>query len=538
MRFGPVPLADAEGAILAHSIRHAGGMLRKGRVLTAGDIEALGKAGIDEVVVARLDAEDVHEDVAAKRLADAVAGENIHVEAPFTGRSNLYAESGGVLVIDRALVNRLNRIDPSITLATLPEYSVVEPGRMVATAKIIPFAVSREKLDQAASAAQSAIRVAPFVPLKVGVVATMLPALKPSVLDKTRRVLEERLTPAGATVLGEERVPHDAEAVGKALRSLRSKGANLLIVFGASAVVDPHDVIPAGIETGGGTVEHVGMPVDPGNLLILGRLDGVPVLGAPGCARSPKENGFDWVLQRLLAGIPVTPDDVMGMGVGGLLMEIVSRPQPRESAEADAGRKPEVAAIILAAGQGRRMGGPNKLLATVGGKPLVRIAAEAALKSRASSVTVVTGHREDDVRTALSGLKVQIVHNPDYADGLSTSLRTGLSSLPQGVDGAIVLLADMPGIEAATIDRLIEAFNPAQGALLVVPTFEGKRGNPVLWSSRFFPELAAVQGDTGGRHLIGQNADSVVEVELGAPVALDVDTPEALAAIGGMLPAE
>jgi molybdenum cofactor cytidylyltransferase len=280
------------------------------------------------------------------------------------------------------------------------------------------------------------------------------------------------------------------------------------------------------------------MPVDPGNLLVLGRIGTTPVLGAPGCARSPKENGFDWILSRLLAGLEVSPEDITGLGVGGLLREIVSRPQPREGGAAGpvATDAPKVAALLLAAGQGRRMGGPNKLLARVGGKPLVRIAAEAALASNAASLTVVTGHRAEDVRTALQGLDVAFIHNPDHLQGLSTSLGAGIESLPSDVDGAIVLLADMPGIEAATIDRLIEAFKPDEGALVVVPTFKGKRGNPVVWSSRFFPALSAVQGDTGGRHLIGENPEAVAEIEIDESVAVDVDTPEALAAVGGSLP--
>jgi molybdenum cofactor cytidylyltransferase len=179
------------------------------------------------------------------------------------------------------------------------------------------------------------------------------------------------------------------------------------------------------------------------------------------------------------------------------------------------------------------MGGPNKLVATIGGVPLVRIAAEAAVGAALASVTVVTGHDPAAVREALAGLDVDFVHNPDHAEGLSTSIRAGIASLPPDTDAAIILLADMPGITAAVLDRLVAAFDPAAGALIVVPTFEGKRGNPVLWSSRFFPELLAVHGDTGGRHLIGANPDAVAEVEIGPAVALDIDTPEALAAAGG-----
>jgi molybdenum cofactor cytidylyltransferase len=220
-------------------------------------------------------------------------------------------------------------------------------------------------------------------------------------------------------------------------------------------------------------------------------------------------------------------------------MEIVSRPQPREGppVAAAADRSAKIAAIVLAAGQSRRMGGPNKLIATLRGKPIVRIVAEAALASRASSVTVVTGNVADRVKGAIAGLDVKMVHNPDYADGLSTSLRAGIASLPAGIDAAIVLLADMPEVDGATIDRLIDAFDPDAGALIVVPTAGGKRGNPVLWSSRFFPDLATVQGDTGGRHLIGANPEAVVEVEVGRPVALDIDTPEDLAAVGGVVEA-
>jgi molybdenum cofactor cytidylyltransferase len=305
-------------------------------------------------------------------------------------------------------------------------------------------------------------------------------------------------------------------------------GAELVLVFGASAIADRRDVIPAALVASGGRIEHFGMPVDPGNLLLVGDLGGRPFLGAPGCARSPKENGFDWVLQRLLAGLPVKKTDVAGMGVGGLLMEIVTRPQPRAEETKDEGQG--VAALVLAAGRSTRMGGPNKLLAELAGKPLVRIAAEAALASRARPVIVVTGHQRERVEAALEGLPVRFVHNPDFADGLSTSLKAGIAALPEDVAGAVVCLGDMPQISGPLIDELAGALDPERGALIAVPTFEGKRGNPVLWSRRFFPELAALQGDVGARHLIGTYRDAVVEVPVtSAGVFFDIDTPDALA---------
>jgi len=533
MKFGPVPLQEAEGGIAVHSIRKGGLVLKKGTRIGKAEIAALEAAGIPELTVARLEPDDVPEDTAAGEIAAAIAGEGVHVERAFTGRANLFAESAGVLVVDRAAVDALNRVDDSITLATLPAFAPVVAGKMIATVKIIPFAVSQAARDAAlvaAAQAQPLVRVAPYRVRRLGIVSTVLPGLADKVIEKTLRITAERIAPAGAHIVAERRVPHETAALAVAIQEVLDAGAELVIVFGASAIADTRDVIPAAIEAVGGEIGHFGMPVDPGNLSLIAQAQGRPVLGAPGCARSPKENGFDWVLMRLLAGLEVSREDIIGMGVGGLLMEIVTRPQPREAPPAADGRR--VGALVLAAGRSTRMGGPNKLLAEIGGKPLVRFVAEQALASRATPVIVVTGHERAKVEAALAGLRVKFVHNPDFAAGLSTSLKAGLAVLPPEVDGAIVCLGDMPQVTAALIDRMVEAFDPARGALVVVPTIEGKRGNPVVWSRRFFPDLMALEGDVGARHLIATYADAVAEVPVEDSAALtDVDTPDALMAV-------
>ncbi len=211
-------------------------------------------------------------------------------------------------------------------------------------------------------------------------------------------------------------------------------------------------------------------------------------------------------------------------------MEIVTRPQPRVEPAPEKGRN--VAALVLAAGKSSRMGGPNKLLAEISGKPLVRIAVDEALASRARPVIVVTGHQRERVEAALAGLPVKFVHNPDFANGLGTSLKAGIAALPAEADGVIVCLGDMPQVDAALIDRLTAAFDPEKGALVVVPTLDGKRGNPVVWSRRFFHDLMTVEGDVGARHLIGAYPEAVVEVPVSGKAAMtDVDTPEALRAV-------
>lgn len=528
MKFGPVSPREAEGATAVHTIRQGALVLKKGTMIGPKEVSALETAGIEKVVVARLEPGDVSEDEAAARIAAAVAGEGVRVDRAFTGRSNLFSEAAGVLVVDKDAIDALNRVDEAITFATLPAYKPVVEGEMIATVKIIPFAVGERALDAALSiATRPFVQVAPYKVRNVGIVSTLLPGLANKVVEKTLRITEQRLAPAGASIVAERRVPHEQGALTKALQEVLAEGVELVVVFGASAIADRRDVIPAAVEAVGGRIEHFGMPVDPGNLMMIGTARDRPVLGAPGCARSPKENGFDWVLMRLLAGLPVTRDDVTGYGVGGLLMEIVTRPQPRQEPQPEKGRS--VAAVILAAGRSTRMGGPNKLLAEIGGRPLVRIAAEQALASRARPVIVVTGHQRERVEAALEGLDVRRVHNPDFAEGLSTSLKAGLAAVPEGDDGAIVCLGDMPQVSAALIDRLIAAFDPQRGALIVVPTTAGQRGNPVVWSRRFFPELMALEGDVGARHAIGRYPEAVAEVLVaGEDALIDVDTPEAL----------
>lgn len=533
MKFGSVPVADAVGATAVHSIRQNDFVLKKGTLIGAAEVAALKAAGVKEITVARLDAGDVSEDQAAADIAAAVKGEGARKDRAFTGRCNLFAERAGVLVIDRPAIDALNRIDEAITVATLAAYKPVVEGEMIATVKIIPFAVARAARDQAVAAAEKGrpvVRVAPYKVRKIGIVSTLLPGLAPKVIEKTLKITATRIAPAGASIIAERRVPHEQAALARAIDEVLKAGAELVIVFGASAIADRRDVIPAAIEAVGGQIEHFGMPVDPGNLMLIGRLHGQAVLGAPGCARSPKENGFDWVLMRLLAGLPVTRADITGMGVGGLLMEIVTRPQPREEPAPEKGRR--VAAVVLAAGRSTRMGAVNKMLAEIGGKPLVRIAAEQAIASRAKPVIVVTGHEREKVEKALSGLPVRLVHNPDFAEGLGTSLKAGIAVLPDEADAAIVCLGDMPQVDAALINKLIAAFDPERGALVVVPSIAGRRGNPVVWSRRFFHDLMSIQGDIGARHLIGSYAEAVVEVPVAGEAALtDVDTPESLSAV-------
>ncbi len=332
MRFGPVPLTLAEGAILAHSVALPEGRLRKGCTLAAADLARLAKAGLAEVMVARLDPDDVAEDLAARRLAGALvpdpAGAGLAVSQAFTGRVNLNAARAGILSLDAEAIHAMNRVHPAITLATLAPLAQVAPGQLAGTVKIIAYAVPEAALSRAATLAHGAIRVLPVLHRSASLILTEVPDLDPKLAAKGRRAVEGRLRALGLTLADCVTVPHRSANVARALAA--AQGEMLLILTG-SATSDLHDVAPQAVRDAGGSVLRFGMPVDPGNLLFLGELGIKPVIGLPGCARSPALNGADWVLERLACGVPLTDDDIAAMGVGGLLKETTVRGRLREA---------------------------------------------------------------------------------------------------------------------------------------------------------------------------------------------------------------
>ncbi|SDD99746.1 molybdopterin-binding protein [Ruegeria marina] len=333
MKFGPVAVSTAEGAILAHSVKAGDRKLRKGLRLEPGHLEQLEAAGIEEVIVARLAAGDCHEDAAARQLAAALAPDpasaGLRVTEPFTGRVNLLADGPGVVVLDVEAIERFNMVHPMITVATVPQHQQMGPGGMVATIKVISYAVPQADVDRAAAVGRDAIRLAAPVQRTAGLVITDIPGGPDN--DKGIAAIRARVEALGMQLCDLRTVPHRQADLAAALGDI---DGDLLMILTGSATSDPEDVAPSSVRMAGGTIERFGMPVDPGNLLFLGALGSRPIIGLPGCARSPALNGADWVLSRVACGIPVTGRDIAAMGVGGLLKEIPTRPQPR------AGRKP------------------------------------------------------------------------------------------------------------------------------------------------------------------------------------------------------
>jgi molybdenum cofactor cytidylyltransferase len=534
MKFGLQILENCVGAVLAHALSLPGVRLHKGHMLTAQDVELCRSAQIDTLIVARLSSDDVAEDVAAANLARALIAPSIRAGNSRTGRANLYATGNGVLTYNMAALTNFNSINEGITLAMLPPFTPVRRGQIIGTVKIIPFAIAQSLLEIAISnCVNVALNVHIYQTKSATLIQTSLPETKASVRAKTLGITRKRLEQLDGVLQDGGEVAHDIEALSARLKTIDD---DIILIVGASAIADRADVIPASIEAAGGHVRRVGLPVDPGNLLCIGQLGRALVIGLPGCARSPKRNGLDMVLERHIAGLDLTPDDFAAMGSGGLLEDVAERALPRAKQDHGAAGAGKIGAIILAAGRSSRMGAENKLLLPTSAGPLVRRTADVALAAGLEELIVVLGHQAEAVGAALHGAASLMIFNPDFASGMASSICAGLAAAPRDWDGAFIMLGDMPLICAASLRALISAFNPAQGRGIIAPVVSSQRANPVLWGQEHWPLLLELQGDIGGKAILAAAGDAVTDVMLDdSGLIIDVDDPTSWQGIKALL---
>ena len=529
MKFGETSLIDSKGAILAHSIRVGGKTFKKGITLHEPELAFLQKNGIERIVTAKLEQNDLHENDAALRLAKALKTEHLEIGQPGTGRCNLIAAANGLIKINKKLINTLNRNDEAITVATVSPGQALKKGDIAATVKIITFGVSLKyiiKCEQQIKE-KKPLHLDPFKRLRIGLVQTTLSNTKNSVISKAHNITADRITALGSEFAQDYICKHEKKEIIQAIKIMKSQEIDILLILGASAISDRRDIVPQAIKDTGGNIIHFGMPVDPGNLMLLGKYTNMKILGIPGSARSARLHGFDYILQMLAAGREVRGQDITAMGVGGLLKEIPSRPMPRKLKEySPRPSENKCAAIILAAGRSQRMGKRNKMLEKINGKPMIRHVTNTVVETGIKPIIVVTGHQPSLLMSALQGLEVDFVHNSNFRDGMSTSLKAGITALPEDIEGSFVVLGDMPGIKKEHFSKLSDAFDQQ---LICVPTYRGKRGNPVLWHQSLFSDILNLSGDIGAKTIIEKNSDYVIDVEMNdEAVLVDLDTSRAL----------
>lgn len=535
MKFGPCALSDCLDAILVHAVYLPDGRIAKGTCLTSDHLSRLRANGIDDIIVARLEDGDLGEDAAADMIAKAMMPANVRLSVAATGRVNIYATQRGLLRVDRLRLRDINMVDEGITLSTVQHNQLVEAGDLIATLKIIPYSVAETAVATVIGlgAGEPVISFHALRPRSFGLIQTRIPGMADKILKATEQTAKQRLNQLGCALVDSRVVAHEAAAINQAITASRANGPAVMLIAGGSAIADRRDEVPMGVIAAGGRIDHFGLPVDPGNLLMLSHIDEMPVIGMPGCARSIKMNGFDWILHLLLADLRIDAAEIADMAAGGLLMEIVSRPLPRRMVERRQISNATIGGVILAAGQSQRMGAQNKLLAEIDGVPIIRRTAQALLDGGLNDLVIVTGHEHRLVAAALDDLPVTCIYNDDYQSGQASSVACGVRHHQNGSHAAVLIaLGDMPLVRPELIAALLRDHSSLPDATdrITLPVFDGRRGNPVIWGRGFFDELVALTGDAGGRIIFAENKNAVNS--LGWPndsIHLDIDTPEALA---------
>jgi len=523
---------NCEGLILAHRQNFAGTSLAKGTALTKDHVAALLAAGVDRLICASPDSGDVHEDAAAARLAGLLSPHNLDFSMAATGRVNIKVRHQGVIRYDRTLIRKINEIDERITFALVQHNQLLAAGQMAATLKIIPFFVPESSLQKIENlvANDPAFSFHPLRQARVALIQTRIDGQADRLFTATKNVTAARLGVLGCDLVASHICQHKRQDVADLITACVHEGAEIVLVCGGSAIIDRQDELPQAVMMAGGDVRQLGLAVDPGNLLMFAKIGSVPVIGMPGCARSPKLNGLDWVLQLILADIEMTRAEFADMAAGGLLMEIASRPMPRVIATKPA-QPDHLAGLVLAAGRSSRMGDQNKLLAHFNGKALVRHAVDTMLEAGLDEVIVVLGYQADQVAAELDNLPVKLVFNAHFAAGQGHSVAVGVGALSPAATDVLIGLGDMPLVSADHMKNLIAAHFACDDhqRRITLPSHDGKRGNPVIWGGAFFPELKALQGDAGGRQILQDHQAAHNPVACPTPMMFqDIDTPEDL----------
>jgi molybdenum cofactor cytidylyltransferase len=483
--------------------------------------------GLTSAQVFLLEQNDIDEDTAARIAAEKITGTGLKVKPAGKGRANIMTTCDG-LFIPGSGIDTINRADDAFSAASLASHAPVRAGQLVATIKLIPYGLPSATLDNIPPPA-TPVSVSPFQAFKALLIVTGETPTKKTITSLTSRI--ERM---GGTLQAWGTVKHDKKSVIDSLAKAKLESIDLILMLGASAISDKRDIFPSALIECGGQLIKLGMPADPGNLLMLGKLGKQTVIGLPGCARSPALNGFDWVLERFAAKEPIDAPTLTQMGTGGLLKEPVGRIAPRKgTADQAKSRKANVAAIVLAAGKSSRAKNIHKLLSTLAGKTVIATTIDSLISAEGLNVLVVTGHKSTEIIACLENKSVAFVHNAEFDQGMGTSIAAGVGALEGSIDYALICLGDMPFVQQTTIQKIMDTAAETSGAAIFVPTFHGKRGHPVLWHQRFFDDLKRLHGDTGGKQILQNNFEKIVEVPVDdAGILIDLDTPEMLAQFG------
>ncbi len=522
---------ESIGLVLAQTYNLPSKTISKGTFITNEIFAYFKTENVRTILCAVPEEDDIHEDEAAEAISNAIDKNQMYAERASTGRVNFKSNSLCLVRYERDFIREVNLVDESIAFSIVEHNQLIAKNDLIATLKIIPFFTKKKYVNQVIKilAKDEIFKIHSLKKKEVTLIQTCFEWQRKSIFTATSNVTRSRLEALGCPLKKETLIPHNHKSLCSEIESSIDSGAQVLLISGASAITDRSDYIPKAILAVGGEIIQFGLPVDPGNLLLIGQIGSTTIIGMPGCARSPKLNGFDWVLQLLMANIPINKAELADMGAGGLLMEIASRPLPRALAKSVKKREKKIMGVILAAGNSTRMGKDNKLLRNIGDASLVRNTAIEMLKSDLDSCSIVLGYQADKIAEAIKDLNLNLILNPLWEEGQGSSLKAAVNTLDTTYSDVLIMLGDLPGVTSKHINTIIEEhlLTDNRKSKITIPSFNGKKGNPVIWGRSFFPDLSNLQGDVGGRALFSQHPAAINLLDMDDPaVVTDTDTPE------------
>lgn len=318
-----VKIQDAIGMTLCHDITamvdgFKGAAFKRGHVITQEDIPKLLDIGKQHVFIWEENAGEIHEEDAARRLSQMTTVDGAHYGSVSEGKIQLFADQDGMFRVDKALLAAVNRIG-DITITTLPDHYPVKAGDRLASMRIVPLVTEERQIAEAEAlcAGKQLYDLRPFKPLKVGIIITGSEIYHGRIKDKFERVARAKLAHYPAEILGVHVCDDELDMIVGAGRALLAEGAELLIFSGGMSV-DPDDLTPSAIREMGAEIISYGVPSQPGNMTLVAYLDQAALLGVPGAAISRPTTMFDVLLPQIFCGDPLTKDDLIRLGEGGL----------------------------------------------------------------------------------------------------------------------------------------------------------------------------------------------------------------------------
>ncbi|MGD9638572.1 MAG: NTP transferase domain-containing protein [Alphaproteobacteria bacterium] len=536
MEFKDFPLHDALGVVTATCIALGeDNSIPAGKILDYTDVAMLKSAGYHFVCGAKIVSSDLLKNTAIVKLASAIAGNDTAYRIDDNGRCFIYAAKNGLANIDTERVERFNRSGQEVILATIPPFSQVSSGQMLAAVSLIPPAISEDNIEKYLKTTLglgSIVNIAPYKPKKVYFIQSFLSQTNEDNEQAVLANIAARVASFGATVVEQSRCEHLKEEIYQALSNALASNAEIIIFSGAFANYHKDDVIVKVLEEASFEVDNFFVPNFPGeNILIANYKKYKKIIVLPDNCNKADYSAIDLILRRVMADCSVTYDSLIKTGAGGLLTKEAWQPVALDKIEnlvkieVD-DNKEKIAVVILAAGKGARMMGDNKLLYELeDGKTIISNTVDAALKSKASPVVVVTGFEEDLITEELKDKDVIIIKNNDFTSGVSTSIKTGLEVLNQAINGAVILPGDMPFVTPEQINRLIEKFDPLDKKAVCVSTSKKVKSNPILWARSLFSVAKIVPENAHLHPVLVEHYDYLCEVPFASDdEALDVNT--------------